>query len=177
MLAARISTHTLDYAPFVKGQLARTKITLGPYVVHSRSRITRIQGFPRHWKSNVWGSGHVTDQISGGNATTPHKSSQGGVRGHLEVLQWGNPYIAYPQCSTSPNVARRARSRRPKSYGPPMPLCNTTPNVACHLRVSHATLRVTPLYRPRSASRTTTARENSRSSTLTTHPWTPDSKR
>ena len=80
------------------------------------------------------------------------------------AVQWGNPYIAYPQYSTSPNVARRARSRRPKSYGLPMPLRSTTPNVACYLRVSHATLRVTPLYHTRDTSLFTTYSSNSTTS-------------
>ena len=62
------------------------------------------------------------------------------------AVQWCNPYIAYPQCSTSPNVARRARSRRPKSYGLPMPLYSITPNVAPLFMSGRATLRVTPLY-------------------------------
>ena len=62
------------------------------------------------------------------------------------LLQWGNPYIAYPQYSTSPNVARRARSRRANSLWLPMPLCSTRLNVACYVRASPATLRVTPLY-------------------------------
>jgi len=61
-------------------------------------------------------------------------------------VQWGNPYIAYPQHITSPNVARRARSRRAKSLGLPMPMCSITPDVACYVRASHATSRVTPLY-------------------------------
>ena len=80
------------------------------------------------------------------------------------AVQWGNPYIAYPQYSTSPNVARRARSQGPKFYGLPMPLRSTTPNVACYLRVSHATLRVTPLYHTRDTSLFATYSSNSTTS-------------
>ena len=74
-------------------------------------------------------------------------ASAEGMAWRLLVLQWCHPYIAYPQYSTRPNVARRARSRRAKSLGLPMPLCGTRLNVACYVRASHATSRVTPLYR------------------------------
>jgi hypothetical protein len=41
------TTHTLDFEPFIKSQLARTQLTFGRCVVQIWSRYTRISGVPK----------------------------------------------------------------------------------------------------------------------------------
>ena len=110
---------------------------LGPRVIKKQKR-SSCRG--KHTLSTVTSVQHKFHFCFQTSPLSTCVSASSDLAVEVDRVQWGNPYIAYPQYSTSPNVARRARSRRAKPLGLPMPLCSTRLDVACYVRASHAAL-------------------------------------